>query len=76
MNWQQIIADLKAYGVTQLQMAVECGCKQSTINELSKGRIANPSFPIGQGLVRMVKAKKRELDRLNALRTPATAASA
>jgi transcriptional regulator with XRE-family HTH domain len=53
MDWKKIISDLSESGITQIAMAERCKCAQSTISEISKGKIKNPSFTTGFELVAM-----------------------
>ena len=61
MQWKNIISDLKASGLTQMQIAEKCGCAQSTISEMSTDGNRIPSFPIGAALLDLHKKhlKKR-----------------
>jgi predicted transcriptional regulator len=62
MQWKNIISDLKASGLTQMQIAERCGCAQSTISEMSTDGDRTPSFPIGAALLDLHKKtlKKRK----------------
>ena len=62
MQWKNIISDLKASGLTQMQIAERCGCAQSTISEMSTDGDRIPSFPIGAALLDLHKKriKKRK----------------
>ncbi len=51
MNWPQLIADLTAAGMTQTEIATECGVGQSTVSELLRGTIKSPSYELGSSLV-------------------------
>lgn len=64
MDWKSLIADLKLRGANQVQVAALCGCTQSTISDISTGKSKRPSFEIGQALIKLHSAKKRELERL------------
>lgn len=57
MDWKSIIADLSAAGVNQTELARECDCGQSTISEISRGVIKEPSFRIGKRLIELHAAK-------------------
>lgn len=51
MNWTLIISEISDAGVSQAEMAKRCKCGQSTISEIYRGEIKNPSFSIGNELV-------------------------
>lgn len=51
MDWKAIIAALRAAGITQMQMAAAAGCAQTTISDLSHGRIKHPRYDIGVALI-------------------------
>ena len=51
MNWTKLLADLATAGMTQTEIAAECGVSQSTISDLSRGEIKAPSFELGSKLV-------------------------
>lgn len=50
MNWKLLIAELKAAGWTQPQIAAACGCGQATISELANGTTKDPRDSLGQAL--------------------------
>lgn len=50
MNWPDLISSIQAAGLSQPQIAKECGCAQSTISDLSAGRTRDPRFSIGEAL--------------------------
>ncbi|HQU89947.1 MAG TPA: helix-turn-helix transcriptional regulator [Denitromonas sp.] len=54
MNWKTIIADLRERGHTQSSIAKRCGVSQATICDLANGKILNPSWQLGDALVRML----------------------
>ena len=51
MNWQKLISELSAAGVTQKDIAAQCACGQSTISEILRGAIKNPAYSIGKQLI-------------------------
>lgn len=57
MNWQLLVNELMAAGVTQVELAQECGCSQSSISDIRKGFIKHPRFDIGAALVALHKAR-------------------
>lgn len=58
MDWPQLIAELIAAGMTQTEIATECGVRQSTVSELSRGTIKSPSFELGTRLVALHALRK------------------
>lgn len=50
MNWKPLIAELKAHGWTETQLASHCGCSQGTINSLALGTHTNPLYSTGDRL--------------------------
>jgi len=63
MNWTLILAEIFESGMTQTAIAEFCGCRQSTISDLSRGKATTPSFDLGQKLMtlhaRIKKTRKR-----------------
>jgi hypothetical protein len=55
MNWKLLVNELMAAGVTQVQIAQECRCAQSSISDLRSGAIEHPRFEIGAKLVELHK---------------------
>lgn len=45
------MADLKAAGLSQSQVAEACGCGQATLSELAGGRISEPRHALGERLL-------------------------
>lgn len=50
MDWKQLIADLKARGMSQPQIAEACNCAQATISELATGKTTDPRHALGEAL--------------------------
>lgn len=50
MQWKNLLADLKSRGWTQVQIAARVGVSQSTISELSRGEVKDPSYGLGRAL--------------------------
>lgn len=50
MDWQSLIADLTAAGLTQVEIAEACKCTQPTISELANGKTTHTRYEIGDGL--------------------------
>lgn len=57
MDWKKLIAELSDAGVTQAEIAAECGVAQSTISDLHRGASKSPSFDLGSSLVALHTAK-------------------
>lgn len=61
MNWKNIIADIQKVGkLTQAQIGLACGTKQSTINSLYSGSSAQPAYPLGVKLTELHKKTMRK----------------
>lgn len=50
-RWRNLLADLKRFGMTQMQIADHCGCDQSTISALNNGRAGDPRYSLGEKLI-------------------------
>lgn len=50
MNWENLIRELRALGMTQEGIATEIGVKQPTISALATGKAKEPSFTVGDKL--------------------------
>lgn len=50
MNWKSLIADLRAKGMSQPQIAAACNCGQATISDLASGKTDDPRYSLGQAL--------------------------
>lgn len=63
MNWQNIVLDLMAWNVTQVQIAKKCGCTQSRISDLARegGEV---SYGLGVALAALHKAEARKRPRV------------
>lgn len=53
MNWQKIIRDLLDSGLTQVQIAEQCGTSQGYISDLSNGRRTRVGYDLGRALERL-----------------------
>ena len=53
MNWPELIKQLQARGLTQVELARRCGVAQSTVSDLAGGRTKSPSFELGAALVKL-----------------------
>lgn len=58
MDWKAIVAELKTLRLTQEQIAEACGCRQTTISALSRGKTRNPGHDLGQKLTALLQAKR------------------
>lgn len=59
MDWKSILADLKAAGRTQKDIATKCGCAQTTISDLATGKTDQPAYSIGERLMALHKSATR-----------------
>lgn len=50
MDWKKLIQDLLAAGMTQVQIASECGVAQSSVSDLYRGKSTKPSYEFGRRL--------------------------
>lgn len=72
MDWKLLIADLKAWGYTQPQIAAECSrgrdkpFGQSTINELATGTTTQPRYDLGRALEDLHKRARRKAEKAGA----------
>ena len=55
MNWQTLITDLCAYGLTQAEIAEKVGLKQPTISNLKTGALTSIAWEAGQAIVKLHK---------------------
>lgn len=53
---QLVAALLERGGMTQTQIAEACGCSQSTISDIAKGKNKSPAYHIGKKLEALVAA--------------------
>ncbi len=63
MDWSRIIADLRASGLVQTEIAKHVGCTQSTISELANGQKGRVSFETGSALVALWRDRCAEPPR-------------
>lgn len=54
VNFARIVRALMASGMTQMQIAALCGCNQSSVSEISNGKVTGPSYSIGAALLRLL----------------------
>ena len=50
MDWKLLIAELRAHGLSQPQIAAACDCGQATISDLASGKTDDPRHSLGQAL--------------------------
>jgi transcriptional regulator with XRE-family HTH domain len=60
MNWQLLLKTLTERGMTQQQIATECGCSQASISDLATGKTKNPTYQIGATLQTLLKKSARQ----------------
>lgn len=53
MNWKTTISEIQAHGLTQPQIAAQCGCAQATINDLANEKTREPRHSLGQSLLKL-----------------------
>lgn len=51
MDWKQLVADIKAAGMTQEQIACEIGISVGSLSELINGKIGEPKWSRGDALI-------------------------
>lgn len=66
MNWQTIVAELREGGMTQQQIADFCKCRQPAIQALGSGKTTDPSWSLGDALVRLRDARRAGLAAMQA----------
>lgn len=64
MDLRQAIKDLQNDGYSEQRIADELkeagvDCTQATINRIKLGRISNPSFAVGSGIIQLHQRNKR-----------------
>lgn len=59
MDWKQVVADLKASGLKQQEIAKQCGVAQSTISDIGRGVTTSPAHDIGEKLLTLHKRRQR-----------------
>jgi len=58
MDWPRIVAEIAATGMTQTEIATECGVRQSTVSEIARNTIKSPSFDLGTKLLALHTLRK------------------
>lgn len=51
MDWTVILKELRDCGVTQMQVAEQCGVGQSAVSSLARGDTKSPGFDFGSKLL-------------------------
>jgi transcriptional regulator with XRE-family HTH domain len=59
MDWQSLIADLKARNFRQEDIAALCNCKQSTVSDLARGITKRPNVEFGLALLALHKSRRK-----------------
>ncbi|WP_439606841.1 hypothetical protein [Hydrogenophaga sp.] len=72
MNWQTLISDLANWGLTQVEIAKRCGCRQSRISELANGKSTSVGFELGAALSTLHKSESRKRGRRAVQAEPAS----
>ena len=50
MDWKKVLEDLAGAGYTQVRLAEQCACSQSTISAIARGETKDPAHSIGEVL--------------------------
>ena len=68
MNLQKSLNDLQKIGLTQSFIALEIGCDQSTVSDISRGKSGNfrPSYKIVSGVQKLTKKHSKKISELAA----------
>lgn len=51
MDWKKLISEIAETGMTQVEIAEQAGCAQSSLSDLACGRTKEPIYRIGKKLV-------------------------
>lgn len=51
MNWNEVVADIKATGMTQAEIAEAVGIAAGTLSELCNGKVIEPKWSKGQAIL-------------------------
>jgi hypothetical protein len=54
-DFRSVLAHLKLAGRTQVEIALYCGCGQSSISDIATGVTKDPSYSVGSALLRMAR---------------------
>lgn len=57
MNFDRLIDDLCAVGLTQTEIAKFCNCSQSAISDLQRGESQQPRYSVGKALIDLHKKR-------------------
>lgn len=60
MDWENLIRELRAFGLTQEGIASAIGVTQPTISALATGKAKEPSFTVGDKLRALHKRMSRK----------------
>ena len=53
MDWTQIIRDLMAAGLTQIEIARRIGASQALVSALLNGKRRSPNWKLGDSLIKL-----------------------
>jgi transcriptional regulator with XRE-family HTH domain len=51
VDWQLVLVTLQKRGMTQTEIADQCGTKQGTIGDILHGRTSEPRYALGESLL-------------------------
>lgn len=57
MDWQALIQELKAAGVTKAEIARTCGLSPTSLGELASGLVKEPRHGVGEAIL-LLHAKR------------------
>lgn len=60
MDWKTVLAEIRASGLTQAEIAERVSVTQSVVSDLCKGKNANPSFALGSALLGLHKKRSKQ----------------
>jgi hypothetical protein len=64
MNWNKLIHDLQARGLSIRKIAQACDCGAATISDIKLKTGRQPAYALGESLVRLSKASRREIEKI------------
>lgn len=56
-DWPAVVRALVASGLTQPQIAQQCGCGQATLSDLVRGKTKEPRYSTGFALLRLAASR-------------------
>lgn len=66
MDWKSAIAELQKLGLSQPQIALACGCRQSTISDLGSGKTNDPRHALGERIRKLLEQERERVRTLGA----------